>query len=122
MSHELRTPLNAIAGYVQLIEMGVHGPVTEAQREALGRVQKSELHLLSLVNDVLNFAKIEAGRVEYDVRDVVLAEVIEDVGSMIEPQCTARGIACEISVPSVAVVRADRDKLAQILITCSRTR
>ena len=61
MSHELRTPLNAIGGYVQLLEMEIHGPITDAQRAALERVQRSEQHLLSLITDVLNFAKIEAG-------------------------------------------------------------
>jgi signal transduction histidine kinase len=58
MSHELRTPLNAIGGYVQLIDMGIHGPVTTAQHEALERVQRSQQHLLALINDVLNLAKM----------------------------------------------------------------
>ena len=67
MSHELRTPLNAIAGHVQLIEMGIHGPVSDAQRDALARVERAQRHLLGLINDVLNYARIEAGRVEYDL-------------------------------------------------------
>ncbi len=61
MSHELRTPLNAIGGYVELIEMGIRGPVTEQQREDLRRIQKSQLHLLGLINEVLNYARIETG-------------------------------------------------------------
>ena len=63
MSHELRTPLNAIGGYAELIEIGVHGPVTPQQREALRRIQKSQRHLLGLVNGVLNYARVECHRI-----------------------------------------------------------
>jgi signal transduction histidine kinase len=101
---------------VQLMEMGIHGPVTPAQLEALARVQRNQRHLLSLVNDVLNFAKLEAGRVEYDVKDVPLREVLQDMTPMIEPQLAAKGIAFEIDVPNDCVVQADRAKLQQILI------
>jgi len=69
----LRTPLNAIAGHVQLVEMGIYGPVTEQQTEALGRVQLVQAHLLSLINDVLNIAKLEAGTVEYHLRPTSVA-------------------------------------------------
>jgi PAS domain S-box-containing protein len=64
MSHELRTPLNAIGGYVELIEMGIHGPVSTAQAEALRRVGRSQRHLLGLINDVLNLVRIETGRLD----------------------------------------------------------
>jgi PAS domain S-box-containing protein len=116
MSHELRTPLNAIAGYVQLVEMGVYGPVTGAQREVLGRAQRSQEHLLALINDVLNFAKLEAGRVEYQIEDVSLADAATAVASMIEPQFAAKGIAFDVRVAPDLVVRADWDKLQQILL------
>jgi len=116
MSHELRTPLNAIAGHAQLVEMGVHGPVTAAQRDALGRIRRSEQHLLALINDVLNFAKVEAGRVQYDLEPVTLQEVAADVVSMIEPQVAAKGLVCEVRVAPDTVVRADREKLRQILL------
>ena len=89
MSHELRTPLNAIAGHAQLLSLGVHGEVNAAQIEALDRIQRSEHHLLALINDVLNFAKLEAGRVEYAIDDVEVAPIVADVLSMVEPQLAA---------------------------------
>ncbi len=116
MSHELRTPLNAIAGYVQLLEMEVHGPVTAAQRAALLRVAKSSEHLLSLINDVLNFAKLAAGRVEFAVEDVVLSEVVADIAAMVEPQLEASGIAFETVIDAALRARGDREKLGQIFL------
>jgi PAS domain S-box-containing protein len=116
MSHELRTPLNAIAGYVQLLEMGIHGPVTEAQLVALGRIGRSQQHLLRLINDVLNLARIESGRVEYVLEDVDLAELLATVAPMVEPQLAARGLALEVGVQPGVVARADREKVQQIVI------
>jgi signal transduction histidine kinase len=116
MSHELRTPLNAIDGYSELIELGIHGPVTDAQRQALGRIRRSQRHLLRLVNDVLNLARIEAGRVEYHLADVALAEVIDDVAMLIQPQIDERGLHLERRVAAGCRVRADREKLEQILL------
>jgi PAS domain S-box-containing protein len=116
MSHELRTPLNAIAGYVQLLDMGIHGPVTNAQREALGRVRKSEEHLLTLINDVLNFAKLEAGRVEYDLEEVQLASVVSDIAVMIETQFAAKDLTYESRIADDVIAYVDREKLGQILL------
>jgi signal transduction histidine kinase len=123
MSHDLRTPLNAIAGHVQFLEMGLHGPVTAAQAEALGRVQHAHRHLLSLVNDVLDFAKLEAGRVEFDVRATSAADVIRDVTPLIEPQLAAKGPVLAVSTPECpeggehpAPVWADRVKLGHVLL------
>ncbi|HEX8696768.1 MAG TPA: PAS domain-containing sensor histidine kinase [Longimicrobium sp.] len=116
MSHELRTPLNAIAGYVQLLEMGIHGPVTEAQLLALGRIGRSQQHLLRLINDVLNLARIESGRVEYVLEDVDLAELLATVAPMVEPQLAARGLALEVGVEPGVVAWADREKVQQVVI------
>jgi signal transduction histidine kinase len=117
MSHELRTPLNAIAGHVQLVELGLHGPVTEAQLGALERVQRAQRHLLSLINDVLNLAKLEAGKVEYATEEVVLAELLADLAPMVEPQLAAKGHGLTVRVPADAPpVWADREKLGQVLI------
>ncbi len=96
--------------------MEVHGPVTDAQRKALGRAQHSQQHLLALINDVLNFAKLEAGRVEYHLENLPLDEVVSQMMPMIEPQLAAKGIARAAYVAPGIMVRADREKLQQILL------
>ena len=116
MSHELRTPLNAIAGYADLIDMGVHGPVTDGQREALARIKRSQRHLLRLINDVLNLSRIEAGHVDYRVETVPLRDVVASVTPMVEPQIAAKDLRLEVMVPSALAARADRDKVQQILL------
>ncbi|HEX2191520.1 MAG TPA: PAS domain-containing sensor histidine kinase [Longimicrobiaceae bacterium] len=116
MSHELRTPLNAIAGYLQILEMGIHGPVTDAQREALGRIDRSQRHLLRLINDVLNLARIEAGRVDYLVEDVPVGEVVAAVTPMVEPQYASKGVALAAEVAPDLVARADHEKVQQVLL------
>ncbi len=122
MSHELRTPLNAIGGYVQLVEMGVHGPVTETQREALERVQRSQRHLLSLINDMLNLVRIEMGRIEYMLERIPLAPLLSDVTSMVEPLFATKKLTCKITAASdsaggaVTTVLADGEKIQQILL------
>jgi signal transduction histidine kinase len=117
MSHELRTPLNAIAGYAELMEMGIHGPVTPRQEEALGKIRRSQRHLLLLINDVLNFAKIEAGRVEVRVVEVAVSELIAGVETLILPQAEARGLRYDRRVPDLPPpVSADPDKAGQVLL------
>lgn len=116
MSHELRTPLNAIAGYVQLLALEVHGPLSPEQHLALKRVQRSQRYLLSLINDILNFAKLEAGRVEYSTRDVRLVDAVAEVSPMIEPQLAAKRLRYEVRIDPAIVVRADAEKLWQILL------
>ena len=119
MSHELRTPLNAIAGYAQLLDLGLHGPVTAEQRHALGRVQRAQEHLLGLITDILNYARIESGRLEYDVGPLDVGAVLADVGPMLAPQMAARSIVFTVEPPadpSLLFVWADRDKLRQVLL------
>ncbi len=116
MSHELRTPLNAIAGHVQLLEMEVHGQVNDAQRDALARVARAQHHLLGLINDVLNFARIEAGKVEYYIEPLDLKDVIADVVSMVEPQFAAKNVSLDVTWPSAVYVKADAEKLRQVLL------
>ena len=117
MSHELRTPLNAIGGYVELLEMGIRGPLTDAQREDLERIRRNQRHLLGLINNVLNFAKIEAGHVEYHVVDTPLSAILEDVYALVAPQVQARGLVYEYDpCPPSVIVRADVEKVQQVLI------
>ncbi|HEY6825749.1 MAG TPA: ATP-binding protein [Gemmatimonadaceae bacterium] len=116
MSHELRTPLNAIGGYVDILELGVHGALNEAQLQSLERVRVSQHRLLALINDVLNFAKIEAGRVVYKVQPVKVDDAVRAVSPLMEPQLSAKGVRYETSVPDGLMALADDDKLQQILI------
>jgi len=117
MSHELRTPLNAIAGHVQLIEMGLHGPISEEQRDALDRIARAQRHLLVLINDILNYTKLEAGRIAYTVAPVELSLIMRDVSAMVEPQMTAAGLSFTSSLANDRyVVLADAEKLRQVLI------
>jgi PAS domain S-box-containing protein len=117
MSHELRTPLNAIGGYAELLALGIHGPVSPEQQSALARIQRSQKHLLSLINEVLNYARLEAAAVHYDLRDVGVDGVLASVESFIMPQVRAKGLQLSISRcdPSLTV-RADVEKLGQVLL------
>jgi len=116
MSHELRTPLNAIGGYTEIMQLGIYGPVSERQKEALGRIARSQQMLLALINDVLNFAKLDAGQVQYRMTDVSLAETLEPVESLLAPQLEGKDQTYRFECVSNAVVRADRDKLQQIAL------
>ncbi len=117
MSHELRTPLNAIGGYAELLEMEIRGPVTEAQRQDLRRIQHSQRHLLGLVNDVLNYARLEAGTVQYQVTEVPVLEALHSAAGLVAPLARGKGLRFEV-VPCDAgmMVRADPEKLRQVLV------
>jgi PAS domain S-box-containing protein len=117
MSHELRTPLNAIGGYTDLMEVGVSGPVTSQQLAYLARIRGSQQHLLGIITDLLNYSRIEAGQVTYDLTDVPLHSMVETVLPLLEPQAAAKTIALEHG-PCVgkAVAHADRTKAEQIVL------
>ena len=117
MSHELRTPLNAIGGYTDLLTMGVRGPVSEEQLEDLQRIKRSQQHLLGIINDILNFSRVEAGQITYDYSTVPMSAVIETVGQMIEPQAAAKGLELAVhECPEAVAAWADKPKVEQILI------
>ena len=117
MSHELRTPLNAIGGYAELLEMGIRGPVTDAQRADLERIRIAQGHLLALISDILNFARIEAGRIEYRMGPVPIGPLLRELEPLVEPQVRARGLdyRCD-ACASAAVVRGDAERIRQILL------
>ena len=117
MSHELRTPLNAIAGHVQLLDMGVHGPLSELQRAALARVDRAQRLLLALITDVLNYARLDTGKLEYALAPVDLGGLMADVAALVEPQFAARRLALEVRpLAAPCAVLADADKLGQVLL------
>jgi PAS domain S-box-containing protein len=116
MSHELRTPLNAIGGYAELLEMGIHGHVTPAQREALVRIQRSQQHLLNLVNNVLSLVKLDTHHVRYHLMDVPVDQALQFVIEATGPQLQAKGLRYEQRPCTGILVRADVEKLRQILI------
>ncbi len=117
MSHELRTPLNAIAGYLDLLSLGIHGPVTDAQVDAMGRIKRNQEVLLSLINDVLNFAKLEAGRLTIEMEAVEVGPLLEALEPLIAPQLNARSLQfrCVACAPGLRVT-GDYERIQQILI------
>lgn len=117
MSHELRTPLNAIAGYTQLLDEGITGPVNDRQREYLRRIRRSQEHLLGLINNILGYAKLEAGHVEFDVTEMPLDSALREVQDLVAPLVESKGLRYESrGCRGDVVVRADRDKVRQILL------
>jgi PAS domain S-box-containing protein len=117
LSHELRTPLNAIGGYLDLLTLGVHGPLNEEQQRALDRIQASQRHLVGLITDLLDFGRLEAGRVRYDIGEVHLADVADAVRPLVEPLAAARDISLEWQERDESVVAlADRPRSEQILL------
>ena len=117
MSHELRTPLNAIAGYAELLRMGLRGPVTPEQLEDLNRITRSERALLSLINDILNFARLEAAKVSYTSERVPLRALFNDIEALVAPQLRAKALSFRVSDCDEALAaQADGDKVRQIII------
>ena len=117
MSHELRTPLNAIGGYAELLSVGIRGPVTEEQRADLERIKRNQHHLLSLINDILNFAKLEAGRVRFDLKDVSMNEALGQLEALVAPQLQEKSLryAYHCCDPSFTAY-VDPERLQQILL------
>ncbi|HET6764225.1 MAG TPA: PAS domain-containing sensor histidine kinase [Longimicrobiaceae bacterium] len=117
MSHELRTPLNAIGGYAELLAIGVRGPVTREQQEDLERIQRNQQHLLGIINDLLNFTRVEAGRLEYDLGPVPAAEVLDSAAGIVMPQAAAERLAFHVHpAPPGVVLWADRARVDQIVV------
>jgi PAS domain S-box-containing protein len=117
MSHELRTPLNAIGGYAELLQLGITGPVTPQQVEQLERIRRAQQHLMRVINDILNFSRVEAAQLDYDIQPVELFAATEAVAQMIAPQAHKKQVGfrqepCDLDI----IARADKSKLQQILL------
>ncbi|MGI8400329.1 MAG: PAS domain-containing sensor histidine kinase [Gemmatimonadaceae bacterium] len=118
MSHELRTPLNAVLGYSELLELGISGPLTDKMREQVGRIRMSAKHLLGLVNDILDLAKVEAGRLSVSSGPASAAATISAAISLILPQAAAAGLELAVMpVPDAApVYLGDDERVRQIIV------
>jgi PAS domain S-box-containing protein len=117
MSHELRTPLTAVVGYTELLADEVVGPVNETQRDHLARVRASSEHLLMLIEDILSYARIEAGRELVRIEDFGLAALLEQAGVIIRPLAEKKALEFTLSGASLrAVMRSDPQKVRQIII------
>jgi len=117
MSHELRTPLNAIGGFAELLEMGLEGPVTEKQRTALARIKANQEHLLTLITEILNFVRIESGRMAYHLGRVSLPHAFVDVTAMLSGAAAAKKLTLATAPGETDVTAwADADRVRQILL------
>jgi signal transduction histidine kinase len=116
MSHELRTPLNAIIGFSQVLRQGLFGPVNAKQEEYLDDILSSGHHLLSLINDVLDLSKVEAGQVELEVASFSLREALERGVVMVREPASQRGVAFALELaPDVDLVEGDERRLRQVV-------
>ncbi|HKW11599.1 MAG TPA: ATP-binding protein [Gemmatimonadaceae bacterium] len=117
ISHELRTPLNAIAGYAELLAIGLRGPLTDAQLADVQAIHRNERHLLSLIEEVLTFAKLDAGRIRLDPEDVRVSAALASMADLITPQVEQKQLSYQLEPvdPSLAVY-ADVEKLQQIVV------
>ncbi|MGH7625397.1 MAG: ATP-binding protein, partial [Gemmatimonadaceae bacterium] len=117
MSHELRTPLNAILGYEQLLQMELHGPLTAAQRKALERIDSSQHHLTALIDDILSFAKLEAGAISFELETVTVDRVIAASLDMIATQLQRKNLDYEYQrCAAECTVYTDPARLQQVLV------
>jgi PAS domain S-box-containing protein len=115
MSHEFRTPLNAIGGYTQLLLLGLRGELTPTQRSDVERIERNLLHVTSLINDIISFTRLEAGRVEFENTAFTVKGLLDELESFVAPQVGKRPLVIRGVSPTVRVF-ADRPKTTQILV------
>jgi signal transduction histidine kinase len=116
VSHELRTPLSSIVGYIEMLEHGIFGELSEQVHEPLARMRYSSLALLRLTNDILDFSKMAAGHLTIDLEPVDLAAVIRDVVGTLQPQIQARGLVVTVAIaPNLPQIHGNSARLAQVV-------
>jgi signal transduction histidine kinase len=116
MSHELRTPLNSIIGFTGIMLMGLPGDLNDEQKKQLTIVKNSADHLLSLINDVLDISKIEAGRIEFSLKEFKLQDTVREVIETISSSAAEKGLELVMDVPEDITLLSDRRRVKQILI------
>lgn len=117
MSHELRTPLNAISGYTELLEFQIAGPVNDGQKEYLRRIKQSQAHLLTLIDDVISFARLEAGKLNLTIEETRISDLMRLCETLTAPQARQRGVGLTFeAMTDGQTVWADSDKVQQILV------
>ena len=117
MSHELRTPLNAILGYTELILDHIYGEVPEKIQDVLQRLEKNGRHLLSLINDVLDLSKIEAGRLTLSINDYSMSDVIQTVFNVLEPLAAEKQLVLKVDVAAdLQTGKGDAQRIAQVIL------
>ena len=116
MSHELRTPLNAILGFSSML--GHDAAATSSQKEKLAVINRSGEHLLTMINDILDLSKIEAGRIELEENPFDLVALLQEISVMVQSRAGAKGLSFVLETEAVGIpyVNADAGKLRQILI------
>ena len=116
MSHELRTPLNAIIGFSEVLSMQNFGPLNKKQKEYVSDVFKSGKHLMSLINDILDLSKIEAGKMELELGECLIASIVQTSVAMIKDRAAHHGITINVDVDeSIHIIRVDERKLKQVM-------
>ncbi|HEU4452805.1 MAG TPA: ATP-binding protein, partial [Longimicrobium sp.] len=117
MSHELRTPLNPILGYADLLDLEVAGPLAEAQRQQLRRIQAGARHLLHLIEEILAFSRLEAGREEVHWQETDLGELVREAAALVEPMAGAKGLGFAVRTgDGLEMAETDPGKVRQILL------
>jgi signal transduction histidine kinase len=117
ISHELRTPLNAITGYVDLLSLEVHGKLTSEQHAVLGRIAQSQRHLLSLIDDVLGFAQVEAGRLSFSLQPVNVAGAMTGIEPLVGTEMLRKGLRLDVGECDESLsMMADPGRVRQILL------
>jgi PAS domain S-box-containing protein len=116
MSHELRTPLNSIIGFTGIILQGLTGDITAEQRKQLSIVKESARHLLALINDIIDLSKIEAGKVEVELKEWDLSALIEEVKDSLLVSAGQKGLQISVEIPESLMVKSDQRRVKQVLV------